>query len=83
MENRGIWDDEKEREARSNVRKEVLSEFAQAEKEKRAPLGEMFTGVYASLSQDCVNDRKELKRILDSYPEEYDVEEFEGGKEGL
>lgn len=83
MENRGIWDDEKEREARSSLRKEVLHAFAEAEKEKRAPLGEMFTDVYASMSQDCANDRKELKRILETYPKEYDVEEFEGGKEGL
>lgn len=83
MEHKGIWDDEKERETRSSLRKEVLSAFADAEKEKRAPLGEMFTDVYASPSQDCTNDRKELKRILETYPEEYDVEEFENGKEGL
>lgn len=83
MENRNIWDDEKEREARSSLRKEVLNAFAEAEKQKRAPLGEMFTDVYASVNPDCANDRKELKRILETYPEEYDVEEFEGGKEGL
>lgn len=78
-----MWDDEKEREARSSLRKEVLDAFAEAEKEKRASLGEMFTDVYASVSHDCANDRKELKRILETYPEEYDLEEFEGGKDGL
>lgn len=83
MENRGIWDDEKEREARSSLRKEVLEAFSEAEKEKRAGLGEMFTDVYASVNKDCANDRQELKRILETYPEEYDADEFEGGKEGL
>jgi 2-oxoisovalerate dehydrogenase E1 component alpha subunit len=83
MENRGIWDDEKEREARSSIRKEVLFAFSEAEKEKRGPLREMFTDVYASATDDCVKDRKELKRILETYPGEYDVEEFEGGREGL
>lgn len=83
MENRGIWDDEKEREARSSLKKEVLHAFSEAEKEKRAGLGEMFTDVYASVSKDCANDQKELKRILETYPEEYDADEFEGGKEAL
>jgi 2-oxoisovalerate dehydrogenase E1 component alpha subunit len=83
MENRGIWDDEKEREVRLSTRKEVLDAFSKAEKEKRAALGEMFTDVYASVTNDCTNDRTELKRILETYPEEYDVEEFEGGKDGL
>lgn len=83
MENRGIWDDDKEREARLSLRKEVLDAFSKAEKEKRAALGEMFTDVYASESSDCANDRKELKRILETYPDEYDVEDFEGGKDGL
>lgn len=83
LENRGLWDDEQERETRSRLRKEVLQAFAEAEKEKRAPLGEMFTDVYASVERDCAKDRRELKRILEAYPHEYDVEEFEGGKEGL
>ncbi len=83
MENKGLWDSEKEMTARSEVRKEVLKAFAQAEREKRPPLREMFEGVYEELSEDGKADRKELGRILDTYPEEYAVEEFEGGRGGL
>lgn len=83
MENKGRWDAEKEREARSVIRKDVLIAFAKAETMKRAPLREMFEDVYEELSEDLKTERKELGRILDTYPQEYDVDEFEGGRGGL
>lgn len=83
LENKGLWDEAKERETRSRIRKDVLTAFAAAEGRKKAPLKEMFTDVYAEMSQDCERDRRELKRVLETYPEEYDVEEFEGGLKGL
>lgn len=83
MENKGRWDAEKEREARSGIRKDILNAFAQAEREKRAPLREMFEDVYEELNEDLKTERKELGRILDAYPQEYDMEEFEGGRGGL
>ena len=83
MENKALWDAGKERQARSEIRKDVLKAFAQAEKEKRAPLREMFEDVYDELSEDLKAERRELGRILDAYPHEYDVDEFEGGRGGL
>lgn len=83
MENKGLWDEEKEREARSSIRKEVLKAFAAAEKEKKAPLRDMFTDVYEELSEESKAHMKELRRILDTYPNEYDVGEFEDGRKGL
>lgn len=83
MENKRLWDEEKEREVRSRIRKDVLKAFAQAEREKRAPLREMFEDIYEELSEDSKAERRELKRILDAYPQEYDVDEFEGGRGGL
>ena len=83
MENQGIWDEEKENEARSQIRRDVLTAFAQAEKEKKAPLREIFTDVYEELSEESKAQMKELGRLLDEYPEEYDVSEFEGGRKGL
>ena len=81
---RGVQRDAgKEREARSEIRKDVLKAFAQAEKEKRAPLREMFEDVYDELSEDSKAERRELGRILDAYPHEYNVDEFEGGRGGL
>lgn len=83
MENKGRWDADKEREARSGIRKDVLKAFAQAEREKRPPLREMFEDVYEELTEDLKAERKELGRILDAYPHEYDIDEFEGGRGGL
>ena len=78
-----LWDEEKERDLRSSVRKEVLSAFARAEKEKRPPLKAMFTDVYEELSEEAEAQREDLRGLLDRYPEEYDLEGFEGGKGGL
>lgn len=83
MENSDLWDEEKEREARSGIRKDVLRAFSLAEKEKKPPLREMFEGVYEELGGDGKKEKLELGRMLDTYPEEYDAEEFEGGRDGL
>ena len=83
MQHQGIWDDEKEKDARSQIRRDVLKAFAEAEKEKRAPLRSIFTDVYEELSEESKGQMKELGRLLDEYPEEYDITGFEGGREGL
>lgn len=83
MEYKGLWDSERDMVARSEIRREVLKAFGQAEREKKPPLREMFEDVYKEMSEDGKADRKELGRILDTYPEEYDIEEFEGGRSGL
>ena len=83
MENNGLWNEEKEKDARSSIRKDVLKAFAEAEKEKKAPLREMFTDVYEELSEESKAQMHELNEILEKYPNEYDVDEFEGGRKGL
>lgn len=83
MENKGVWDEGKEKEARSRIRKEVLTAFAEAEKEKKPVLREMFTDVYEELTEEQKGQMEELKSIVDRYPGEYDVEAFEGGRNGL
>jgi len=83
MEWQGIWDEEKEKDARSSVRTDVLKAFGEAEREKRAPLREMFTDVYEELTEESKGHMRELGRLLDEYPEEYDVSEFEDGRRGL
>ena len=83
MERQGIWDEERERETRSMVRKDVLKAFAQAEKEKKPPLRELFTDVYENVTEEAKGQMKELGGLLDEYPEEYDVSVHEGGRQGL
>jgi 2-oxoisovalerate dehydrogenase E1 component alpha subunit len=83
MERKGIWDEEKEKETRSSLRKDILKAFADAEKEKKSPIRNMFTDVYEELSEESQTQMKALKDVLDRYPDEYDLDEFEGGKSSL
>lgn len=83
LELRKVWDDEKETAARTKIRKEVLKAFAAAEKEKKPPLRSMFDDVYEEMTPGTKAQMGELKSLIERYPDEYDVSEFEGGKESL
>lgn len=83
MEGRGIWDEGREAEARSRIRREVLAAFGRAEREKRAKLRGMFEGVYEEVTEEAAAQIEQLRSVLDRYPDEYDVDEFEGGRDGL
>ncbi|RMZ81643.1 hypothetical protein DV737_g2387, partial [Chaetothyriales sp. CBS 132003] len=83
MEKKGMWNEDMEQEARASIRKEVLREFAAAEKVKRPPLRDMFTDVYADIIPEQRAQMKELQRVLNKYPKEYQVSSFEGGVQSL
>ena len=83
MELQGMWDEEKEKDARIQIRKDILKAFAEAEREKKPPLRDMFEDVYKDLSEESKAQMQELHRLLEAYPDEYDVSEFEGGKDSL
>ena len=83
LERKGAWDEEKERGARSRIRRDVLNAFARAEKERKPPLRSMFEDVYAEMTSEQKEQMEMLKRHVEKYPDEYDVEEFEEGIDGL
>lgn len=83
MEAKGYWDEAKEKEARDALRKEVLQEFSAAEKEKKPAIKTMFEDIYDELTPGLKAQMQELKELIDEYPDEYDVGEYEGGKETL
>ena len=83
MEKEGLWDEEKEKAERSEIRKKVLAAFAKAEKEKKAPMREIFTDVYEEMSEESRAHMRQLREHLERYPEEYDTSEFEGGIDSL
>jgi 2-oxoisovalerate dehydrogenase E1 component alpha subunit len=83
MENKGLWNEDMEKEARASIRKEVLSEFSAAEKQKKPPIRAMFEDVYEEITPEAKAQMKELKRIVETYPKEYDVSSFEGGIKSL
>ncbi|KAK4197339.1 thiamine diphosphate-binding protein [Triangularia verruculosa] len=83
MESKGFWDEHKEKEARDSIRRDVLKAFAEAEKLKKPAIKNMFEDVYEEMTPDLKAQMKELSEHLDRYPDEYEVGEFEGGKESL
>ncbi|GAB7338095.1 hypothetical protein MBLNU457_4458t1 [Dothideomycetes sp. NU457] len=83
MEAKDLWNDEKEKELRSSKRKEVLEAFKKAEREKKPGLNNMIGGVYAQLTEEQEAQTDAIRDIIERYPDEYDVSEFEGGIEGL
>jgi len=83
LESQGLWDDEKEKEARDRIRKEVLKAFARAEKEKKPQIRSMFEDIYEELTPELEAQMRELRGVIERYPGEYDVGEFEGGKDSL
>lgn len=83
MENKGMWDENKEKEARDAIRREVLKAFSDAEREKKPPIRGMFEDVYETLTPDLEAQMKELREHLDEFPDEYDLSDFEGGRGSL
>lgn len=83
MVNQGMWDEEKEKEARTRLRRDVLKAFKEAEGEKKPPVRTMFEDVYEEMTPDLKRQMDELKGLLEKYPEEYDLSEYDGGKKSL
>ncbi|KAI9814975.1 MAG: hypothetical protein M1826_002107 [Phylliscum demangeonii] len=83
LAHRGLWDEAAERGARVSIRAAVLAAFGRAEREQKAPLRHLFTDVYADLTEESRAQMAQLRELLDRYPQEYNVDEFEGGKESL
>jgi 2-oxoisovalerate dehydrogenase E1 component alpha subunit len=72
-----------ENEERTKIRKQVLQEFSEAEKMKKPPLRAMFEDVYETITPEAQGQMAELKRIIENNPQEYDVNEFDGGIKSL
>jgi len=83
MEKKGLWNEDKEKEARASIRKQILQEFSAAEKMKKPALRYMFEDVYEEMTPDLKAQMKELKRLIETYPKEYDVSPHEDGIKSL
>jgi 2-oxoisovalerate dehydrogenase E1 component alpha subunit len=83
MEKKGLWDEEREQEAQGAIKKEVLKAFNAAEREKRPPIRNMMTDVYESVTQEQREQMEALEDIVRRYPQEYDLDGFEEGMEGM
>ncbi|EXJ79922.1 2-oxoisovalerate dehydrogenase E1 component, alpha subunit [Capronia epimyces CBS 606.96] len=83
LEHKGLWDDGREKELRTTIRKDILTELKAAEKEKKPRLSSVFDDVYAEYSEEQEAQRQELRRLMLKYPAEYDADDYEGGIQGL
>lgn len=77
------WDKDEESALRTRVRKDVLQAFSKAEKEKKPAIRELFNDVFEEMTEDLKRQKGELRRVLEDYPDEYDLGIFEHGKHGL
>ncbi|KAJ3464849.1 hypothetical protein MRS44_009635 [Fusarium solani] len=83
LEHEGVWSEDQDKEARRQIRKDVIRELTVAEKEKKPALKAIFDDVYAELTEEAQSQREELKRLMHKYPEEYDAEQHVGGIKGI
>ncbi|KAH9907415.1 thiamine diphosphate-binding protein [Xylariomycetidae sp. FL2044] len=83
MEAHGFWNEAQEKEAREGIRRDVLKAFSEAEREKKPPIRAMFEDVYEELTPDLRIQMEELRKHLEKYPDEYDLGEYEGGRNSL
>ncbi|KAL9113873.1 MAG: hypothetical protein Q9227_002007 [Pyrenula ochraceoflavens] len=83
MEKKGLWNDSMEQEERKKLRAEVLQEFRNAENEKKPPIRDLFTDVYEHITPEAKSQMDELKRMLETYPAEYDVSNYDEGVKSL
>lgn len=72
-----------EKDARAEIRKDVLKEFKAAEREPRPRLRGMFEDVYEEITEEAQSQIDELRGVIQRYGKEYDVSAFEGGLKGL
>ncbi|EXA32097.1 2-oxoisovalerate dehydrogenase E1 component, alpha subunit [Fusarium oxysporum f. sp. pisi HDV247] len=83
LEQKGLWTEELDKEARRQIRKDIITELRAAEKEKKPALSAIFDDVYAEWTEEARAQRNELKRLMEKYPGEYDADQHVNGIQGL
>ena len=83
LQKKGLWDDNKDKAARAQIRRDILTALKTAELEKKPRLSSIFDDVYESLSQEQEAQRAELRRLMQKYPAEYDADAHQDGLGGL
>lgn len=83
LENKDLWNEELDKKTRAEIRKDILMEMKVAENEQKPALTSIWDDVYAVYSEEQQAQRAEMKRLMLKYPEEYDIQDYEGGIEVL
>ncbi|KAF3917738.1 hypothetical protein ABW20_dc0101356 [Dactylellina cionopaga] len=83
MELRNWWDQERDTQLRQQLRKDVLKAFNSAEREKKPAISKLWEDIYDTPTKDQKAQMEEMRDILERYGGEYDVEGYNGGKNGV
>ncbi|KAJ6151455.1 hypothetical protein N7470_007052 [Penicillium chermesinum] len=76
LENKGLWNEDMEKETRDQLRQAPSGR-------RNPPIREAFTDVYEDITEEAQEQMQELKRILQTYPDEYDLRPYKDGINGL
>jgi 2-oxoisovalerate dehydrogenase E1 component alpha subunit len=77
---KGWWSDQEEKELLSTARTNVLKELKAAEKRPKPPAADLFNDVYDELPPHLVKQKEQLKKLIEMYPQDYDMTLYAGGK---
>jgi 2-oxoisovalerate dehydrogenase E1 component alpha subunit len=76
MELKNWWNDEEEKVWKEEVKRQVMSAFANAEKLPKPNWIELFTDIYDEMPK-CIEEQvNDLKKHLDVYKEHYPMSNF-------
>jgi len=76
LESKGLWDAEKEKEFRTESRKDVLTALSTAEKLAKPAPSQLFTDVYDQMTPNLEYQSAQLAEHLAKYGAEYNLGEF-------
>ena len=77
MRERGIWDEDKEKEWKNSSRKQVMEAFSKAEKTLKPNWKEMFVDVYDEIPPYLKEQMDEMENHVESYKDEYPTKNYE------
>ncbi|KAF3937020.1 hypothetical protein ABW19_dt0209893 [Dactylella cylindrospora] len=83
MELRNWWNQDSDTQLRTQVRKDILKAFNNAEREKKPAISKLWEDIYDTPTIDQKKQMEEMRDILERYGGEYDVEGYDGGKSGV
>lgn len=71
IEKNGWWDEERESEAQSTIKQEVIQAIQVAERMEKPPVLELFTDVYDEPTNDLQEQETSLRETLKRHPKDY------------
>lgn len=76
MEHNNWWNEEMEKSWKEEAKRQVMSAFANAEKQLKPNWIEMFTDVYHQMPEHLKQQSEELRTHLEVYKEHYPINSF-------